>query len=57
MGTIATAPMKCLEHDRYGSIGMHCPLCQERQEPPIRRTDVIEPPAEWKTTQNDHGAQ
>jgi hypothetical protein len=41
------APVKCYEHGFYGSIGTHCPLCQEARDPPIRRTDIIEPPPEW----------
>lgn len=48
MGTdVRFAPSKCYLHDWYGSLGMHCPMCQAERDPPIRRTDVIE----WSETE------
>ena len=44
---IAYAPVKCYRHWFFGSLGTHCPACQDERDPPIRQTDVIEPPPEW----------
>ena len=39
---IAYAPVKCYRHWFFGSLGSHCPACQDERDPPIRKTDVIE---------------
>jgi hypothetical protein len=48
---IAYAPVKCYRHWFFGSLGTHCPACQDERVPPIRQTDVIEPPTEWSQSE------